>query len=48
MYRNVYEGLAARIKPSPPPRHLRGQAQGRAAIPVQRGAQELLLDGERR
>jgi len=49
MYRNVYEGLAAPIKASPPPRHLRGQALGRATIPRPRSEKHLLqLDGESR
>lgn len=51
MYRNVYEGLATPLKASPPPRHLRGQAQGRATIPTQRGEApqpHLQLDGEPR
>jgi len=51
MYRNVYEGLATPLSASPPPRHLRGQAQGRATIPNQRGGTPqpyLQLDGESR
>ncbi|GAA3348335.1 GT4 family glycosyltransferase PelF [Amorphoplanes nipponensis] len=49
MYRNVYEGLATPLKASPPPRHLRGRAQGRFTVPTQRGSgAQLQLDGEAR
>ena len=57
IYRNVYEGLAAPIKSSDLPRHLRGQAQGRFRVPQQRpptpdtsvaGLDQLLLDGDAR
>ncbi|MEU4220742.1 GT4 family glycosyltransferase PelF [Actinoplanes sp. NPDC026623] len=49
MYRNVYESLVTPIRPATPPRHLRGQAQGRATIPNQREeALQLQLDGEAR
>jgi len=49
MYRNVYESLATPIRPATPPRHLRGQAQGRVTVPNQRAeAAQLQLDGEAR
>jgi glycosyltransferase involved in cell wall biosynthesis len=35
MYRNVYEGLATPIRAAAPPRHLRGQAQGRVRLPAE-------------